>query len=119
MSLAVNIVDLAVQTATREGARRIATVELEIGPLAGVMAEALSFCFEAASRNTLARGATLLIRTAKTFGHCLSCGGESEIHGFGDQCPQCGGFLGHPLGGDEMRIRAITVDEETSEQSEA
>jgi Zn finger protein HypA/HybF involved in hydrogenase expression len=43
MSLAMNIADLAVQTATREGARRIASVELEIERLAGVMAEALSF----------------------------------------------------------------------------
>jgi len=114
MSIAMNIVEIAVQTAAREKARKISTIELEIGPLAGVTVDALTFCFEAASRDTPAQGAELQIHSKKIFGRCLSCDLEHEILGFCDQCRECGGLLTHPQEGDGMRITAITVDDDAA-----
>ncbi|MBU0674190.1 MAG: hydrogenase maturation nickel metallochaperone HypA [Proteobacteria bacterium] len=111
MSIAMSIIEQVSATARAEGARKVNTIELMIGPLAGVMTEALTFCFEAAAKDTPAEGAILEIHTTQATGCCLSCGQENEIKAFGDQCPSCNGFLAHTRGGDELRIMAITVDE--------
>ena len=57
MSLAMNIVDLAVTNARAESAQKINQIELDIGSLAGVMIDSLEFCFEAASKETIAEEA--------------------------------------------------------------
>ena len=59
MSIAMNIVDIAVQTAKANKAKKINSISVEIGALSGVVPEALEFCFEAATQNTMAQGSQL------------------------------------------------------------
>lgn len=111
MSIAMNIIELAATAARAEGARAIESIELEIGIQAGVMIEALEFCFAAAARNTLAEGAQLKIHSIPARGRCLECDSECDISSFAEPCPQCGGFLFNLSHGRELRILAITIDE--------
>ncbi len=111
MSLAMHIVDLAASRAQQEGASRVSAIELEVGAMAGVMVEALEFCFEAAARNTVVEGATLATRLVEGRGTCLTCGVSHlmvEVHAI---CPSCGGSLLHDEGGMELRLRSITIDD--------
>jgi hydrogenase nickel incorporation protein HypA/HybF len=111
MSIAMNIVELATEAARAQGAKAIESIELEIGTLAGVMPEALEFCFTAAAGDTLAQGAELKIRTIPARGKCPSCAGECDILSFAEPCPQCGGPLLNLSQGRDLRILAITIDE--------
>lgn len=111
MAIAVNIVDLAnsyVQSAVGE---RIGQVEIEIGPLAGIMQESLQFCFEAAAKNTLAEGAQLVIINTKGKARCCSCEKIITITKHGTLCPDCHGIL-EVLTGDELKLRAVTIEEQ-------
>ena len=48
MSLAVAVVDQVETVARSRGAVGVSSIELEVGELAGVVADALAFCFELA-----------------------------------------------------------------------
>jgi len=111
MSLAMHIVDLAASRAREEGAGRVSAIELEVGAMAGVMVEALEFCFEAAARNTVVEGAVLVSRLVEGLGTCLDCAASHPMRGVHETCPSCGGSLIHAEGGLELRLSSITIDE--------
>jgi hydrogenase nickel incorporation protein HypA/HybF len=111
MSIAMNIIELASAAAQAEGACRIRAIELEVGTLAGVMVESLEFCFEAAARDTLAEGATLAIASIPAAGRCLDCKQISPISSLRSQCPHCGAWLVKLTAGNELKIKAITIDD--------
>ncbi|MFH1020155.1 MAG: hydrogenase maturation nickel metallochaperone HypA [Pseudomonadota bacterium] len=111
MSIAVSIVELVSEKAQAAGARKVTTIELEVGRLSGLMAEALAFCFEAVARNTPAEGAELLIREIDGCGSCLACGHSFLVDSLLAQCPQCGGYAVETIQGRELKVISLTVDE--------
>lgn len=111
MSLAINIVELVSKKARAAGAEKVTAIELEVGSLSGLMAEALVFCFEAAARNTLAEGAELLIREPAGLGNCLGCGHSFGVDSLLAQCPQCGGYAVETVQGRELKVISFTIDE--------
>jgi hydrogenase nickel incorporation protein HypA/HybF len=112
MSIAMNIIEIASSAARAEGARAIGCIELEIGTMAGIMLESLEFCFEAAAKGTLAEGAVLDITSIPAEGRCTVCNKISAVDSLAAQCPYCGAYLLGLLKGTELKIKAITVDEE-------
>ena len=112
MSLAISIVELVSDQAQAAGARKVTTIELEVGRLSGLMAEALAFCFEAAARNTVAEGAELLIREIDGRGNCQTCGHSFVVDSLLAQCPQCEGYAVDTVQGRELKIVSLTVDEQ-------
>jgi len=112
MSLAISIVELVSEKAQAAGARKVTAIELEVGRLSGLMAEALAFCFEAAARNTLAEGAELLIREIDGRGNCLACDHSFVVGSLLAQCPECGGYAVEIVQGKELKVVSLTVDEE-------
>jgi len=111
MSLAVNIVDLAVDAALREGGSRVSEVEIEIGNMAGVMLDSLDFCLEAASRTTIVEGADFKFIPVSAFAECPSCQNRFETDSFFPSCPNCG-TKGVPVtGGQDLRINSLVIEE--------
>lgn len=112
MSIAMSIVELAASAARAQGAKAIDSIEVEIGTLAGVMPEALEFCFAAAARDTLAQGAQLKIRSIPAKGKCLECSSQCDMESWALPCPRCGGLLLNLSEGRELRLLAITIEEQ-------
>lgn len=112
MTLAVSIVDLAVQTAERENGNRISRIEIEVGNLAGVLTDSLEFCFEAASRATMAEGASFQIVLRKAHGLCKDCGSSFDVAAYYQHCPDCGGVGVEISGGQQLKVIAVTIEEE-------
>ncbi|GAB6080187.1 MAG: hydrogenase maturation nickel metallochaperone HypA [Hydrogenophilus thermoluteolus] len=110
MALAESVVRLAEETATAEGARRIRSVIVEIGALSCVEPEALTFCFDAVSRGTLAEGAELRIERIDGAAYCWRCERTVPIAARTDPCPECGGYQLQPSAGTEMRVQAIEIE---------
>src|SRR5512147_542461 len=59
MSLAEGVLQIIEDAAQAQQFGRVTTVWLEIGQLAGVEVEAMRFCFDAVTRDTIADGAKL------------------------------------------------------------
>jgi hydrogenase nickel incorporation protein HypA/HybF len=63
MTLAENVLQIVEDAARRESLRRVHTVWLEIGQISSVEPEAMRFCFDAVTRDSVAEGARLEIVT--------------------------------------------------------
>lgn len=110
MSLTESVVEILQDEARRQGYSRVKKVWLEIGALSGVEPAAMEFCFDAATRGTLAEGARLEIVRAPGQGWCLDCEktvAHSERFG---ACPECGGYKVQMTSGDEMRVKELEVE---------
>jgi hydrogenase nickel incorporation protein HypA/HybF len=107
LSLIQGVVEICEQ---HSAGRRVLEVTLEIGALSGVVPEALEFCFEAASKDTLLRGATLIIERVPATGFCRSCGIVSTMETYFDPCPCCSALVLELRSGDEMRVKDLEVE---------
>ena len=110
LSLTQNIVELAIENAAREDAKKILSITLEIGALAGVVAEAVEFAFDVCSKGTLAEGADLRILHIAGIGQCLDCRKEAEIETLTHVCPHCGSLALETLQGCEMKFTEMEID---------
>ena len=109
LSIACHVVEIAERSAREAGAGVINAIEVEIGRLAGVELESLTFCFEAARRDTLAAGAELVIHDLPGRGRCRGCGAETELEFIVAACAVCGAGL-EIVQGRELRVRSLNVD---------
>ncbi|MFJ4184027.1 hydrogenase maturation nickel metallochaperone HypA [Kitasatospora sp. NPDC089509] len=106
MSIAAAVVEQVDEAARRHGAPGVARVRLQVGELAGVVAEALDFCFELACAGTLVEGAALDTEPVTARARCAPCAVEWAVGMPPDLgCPNCrtGGNV-HLLAGRELQI---------------
>ena len=110
MSLAHGVLQILEEAAAREGFGRVKTVWLEIGALAAVEPDSLSFCFDVVTRGSVADGARLeMLRTPGT-AWCMPCGRSVPLSESAGACPLCGSYQVQVTGGTEMRVRELEVD---------
>jgi hydrogenase nickel incorporation protein HypA/HybF len=114
VSLAEGILRIVQDAAQRTGARRVRSVTLEIGALAHVEPHALRFCFDAVTRGSVAEGAALEIATVPGLAWCMPCGERVPLGRLGDACPRCGSYQLQVVGGEEMRVREIGIEDGAS-----
>lgn len=110
MSLAESMLQIIEDNARNNGYARVKTVWLEIGQLAGVEIEAMKFCFDAVTHNSLAAGARLEIITPEGEGHCPGCNKTVKLAERYDPCPECGTCPVEVTRGTELRIRELEVE---------
>jgi hydrogenase nickel incorporation protein HypA/HybF len=108
MSITQGIIDLCIEHA---GGRRVRSLHVEIGELSSVVPDAIEFCFEACSRETLLEGARLTIVRIPGAGKCLECGQQTPLVELYDPCRHCGGNRITVVAGEELRVREIEVDD--------
>lgn len=110
MSLAEGVLQIVENAARTSGFSRIKEIRLEIGALAGVEIEALSFCLDVVLKHSVADGARVEVRRLPGQGHCLACGKPVEVSTLYDACPDCGSYQVHATGGTEMRVKDLLVE---------
>jgi hydrogenase nickel incorporation protein HypA/HybF len=109
MALAESVLGLLEESARREEFSAIRAVWLDIGCLAGVEVEALRFCFEVVTRDSIAAGARLEIVDSPGQGWCMKCSEVVPINSLFDACPRCGTHQVQVTAGTEMRVREMEV----------
>lgn len=110
LGITQSIVDIAARTAQDQGAHRVRSVTVEIGELAGVVADAVAFCFEACRQGTLLEEAELIIESIPGKARCTSCGAERPVDQYTFACPACGAYTLERLQGEELQIREMEID---------
>ncbi len=109
MALAESMLEIVERAARSSGAIRVTEVRLEIGALSHVEPDALRFCFDAVTRDSLAAGAALAIETLPGTAWCMPCGASVPLARLGDACPNCGSYQLTVTAGDAMRVKDIAV----------
>lgn len=108
MSITQGIIELCLEHAP---GKKVLSLEVEIGQLSSVVPDAIEFCFEACSRDTLLEGAELNIIRIPGLGHCQECGVKTSLSEVFGSCKKCGGHRITILAGEELRVREIEVED--------
>ena len=110
VSIAENMIEILNDQALEKGFTRITLINIEIGLLSHIEPAALSFCFQAVSKNTLAEFASLHITQVKAIGICADCQKQFEYQHLYDPCPYCCCYQVTIVNGDQMRIIDLLVE---------
>ena len=107
-SIALAVVDQIAERAKRDSHTAVRSVALRVGALAGVVPDALEFCFAQACADTVVQGATLHIETVPAEACCSGCAGSWTVGTPPDlRCPLCGQAAAHLRTGRELQIAAV------------
>ncbi|MDA8259152.1 MAG: hydrogenase maturation nickel metallochaperone HypA [Betaproteobacteria bacterium] len=109
MSLAEGVLQLLEDAALKQEFSKVTVVWLEIGVLSGVEVEAMKFCFDAVTRDSVADGARLEIISLPGTGWCMECASTVPMPEAYGECPQCGSYQLQVTGGTEMRVKELEV----------
>jgi len=110
MSIALSIIDIANEEASRANAKKINGIDIEIGSISGVDVSALEFAFDIAIKNTLLENAKRNIISIPAKAECLECKSTFALTAFYEPCPNCESLTINILQGKELRIKSINVD---------
>jgi len=112
MGITQSILAASFDAAHNAGATRITEIRISVGELTETVDFALQFAFEALTPETMAEGATLVIRKVPARSHCNSCGTDYYHDRFEMVCPNCGSLDVTLLQGRELDIDSIEADDE-------
>lgn len=114
------IADAVVRIASeRAVGRRVTKVELTVGHLRQVVPSALEFSFALVAEGTIVEGAELVVEHVPATARCPRCGSESELSGFPVACPRCASAEVELVGGDELVVEALELEEEWTDGADA
>ncbi|SRR5579872_243505 len=111
LSIAMSIVDAAQEEAEKRGVQ-VAAVHLRLGPLSGVVRDALLSSYELACYDTPLKGTQLIIEDVPILVYCPKCKAEREptsMQFF--YCRECGTPSADVRHGKELEIVALEVQE--------
>jgi hydrogenase nickel incorporation protein HypA/HybF len=107
LSMAESLIGILVDEARNHGIVSIKKVKLQVGELAAVVPDSLTFCFELVSRDTIAEGAVLEIENVPIVAHCDRCDLTFKIQDSVFQCPRCEEPVFELLSGRELSVTSI------------
>ena len=110
IGLMKNALDLAFRKMEDLKATRVVKLNIRIGPLSGVLDEALAFAFEALSPETPAEGGHLDIEKIPIVCYCSMCGKDFKMKELDYRCPECKGLNIEIKQGTEFELTSIEVD---------
>ncbi|MGI8699935.1 MAG: hydrogenase maturation nickel metallochaperone HypA [Nocardioidaceae bacterium] len=105
LAITQSIVDAVLE---RTGDRKVTTVRLRVGRLAGVVPDALRFCFDLVSAGSMLEGAELEIEEPAGEAHCRGCGDDFRLQDLILLCP-CGSADVVILAGRELQVCSVEV----------
>ncbi len=112
LSIAMSLIDAACEKAALMGNPRVEALYIRVGPLSGVVADALEFSFMVAREGTAISEARLVIEKTALVAHCVRCDKDQTIDSPQHlRCPVCNEATPDVVSGNELEFSAMEVDE--------
>jgi hydrogenase nickel incorporation protein HypA/HybF len=108
LSIALSLLDRVEEEAARQEGR-VSAIYVRLGPLSGVVPEALVSAYELAREGTVLEGTQLRIEETPVTGYCSACAREQPLVGMELVCPVCGAPVGEVVGGRELDLVALEI----------
>ncbi|MBM3421605.1 MAG: hydrogenase maturation nickel metallochaperone HypA [Bacteroidetes bacterium] len=109
LTVAGNIIAIVTSETRVAGAVRVSEVCLEIGRLAGIEYESLEFALTALKPATVMSDALIVIEKPGGKAGCRACGKTIFFDSFMGACDSCGSADLEITGGNELRVKSITI----------
>lgn len=111
LSIAMSMIEMAGEEAMRYGSDRVSALHLKLGPLSGVIKDALLFSYEVASHGTRLEGSRLIIEEVPVVVYCPACREERMIESIQSFCcPVCGTLTPEVRSGNELMLVALELE---------
>ncbi len=105
LSITQSVVDAVSE---RMADQQVVAIRLEVGRLSGIEPDAMRFCFELVTSQTVLEGARLDIDQPPGEGHCRDCGQDFTLPDLILLCP-CGSADVAVTSGRELLIKSVEV----------
>jgi hydrogenase nickel incorporation protein HypA/HybF len=105
LAITQSVVDAVTE---RTGSARVATVRVRVGRLAGVVPDAMRFCFELVTSGTALDGAVLEFDQPEGRGRCRTCGADFVLADLILLCV-CGSADVEVLAGRELAVASVVL----------
>ena len=113
LSIALSMIDVAAEEAHRRGGGRVVAVHLRLGPLSGVVKEALRSSWDLACEHSPLEGSRLEIEDVPVVGYCQTCNGEHPAMSIQEMtCAACGQPMPEIVSGRELEVFALEIVDE-------
>ena len=110
LSIALSILDLAAEEAERRGGAVVHGIHLRLGPLSGVVKEALLSAYEVAREGSLLAEAQLVIEETPLMARCPTCRTTKAVVSVQQlACAECGTPTPEVVSGRELEIVALEI----------
>jgi hydrogenase nickel incorporation protein HypA/HybF len=110
LSIALNMVDIAAETARKNGGGRVDALYLKLGALSGVVRDALLFSWELACAGTALEGSRLVIEEIPLVVRCSNCEANRKLDSINSfYCPVCRSATPKIIQGKELEITALEI----------
>jgi hydrogenase nickel incorporation protein HypA/HybF len=106
LGITQNIVAIVAENADGKKVKRVV---LEIGKLSIILPDAIKFCFDICSQNTVLEGAELEIIEVSGLASCQKCGVNTVLEKPFGRCI-CGSRELKIIAGEELKIKEIEVE---------
>ena len=112
LSIAVSLVEAAEEEAVKHGVFGVTSVHLRLGPLAGVVKEALLFSYGIATAGTSLEGSQLVIEDMPVLIFCPTCGERRPSRSLQSFCcATCDTPSMDVVQGKELEVFALEIRE--------
>ena len=112
LSIALSILDAVGEEADRRGGVQVEAIHLKLGPLAGVVKEALLSAYELAREATPFASSRLVIEEVPIVVFCSRCQAERPVHSMQDfSCAECDTPASDLRHGRELELSALELTE--------
>lgn len=115
VSIASSIIRVIEENVEPAERHRVRNVKIRIGEMAGVSADSLEFSFSALTGRSDLQQATLRMEHVPFAVRCRQCKATFSDANGRVVCPLCGGIEADILGGTELEVVEIELDEDRSE----
>jgi hydrogenase nickel incorporation protein HypA/HybF len=109
-SIVEALLNLALDSAQKANARKIASINLVVGDYTGVVEDAVNFYFAFLSKDTIAAGARINYTHVGGKLRCRACDILFPLQKRDYRCPQCEGNRVEIVGGRELYIENMEVE---------
>lgn len=110
LSIAMNIVDIALKEAAKAGTDKVLEIDLDIGTMAGIEFESLEFAWSVAIQGTILENTRVNINKIEARAGCLDCGKEFDFSDMLSGCPCCKGYNIKLIKGKELKIASLLIE---------
>lgn len=109
LSIALSLLDLVEEEAARRKSR-VAAIHLRLGPLSGVIREALVSAYELAREGTAMAATELVVEDVPVVVSCSSCNAErTPVSAYELRCSDCGTPTPEVICGQELDVVALEI----------
>ena len=111
LSIALSILEGAAEEVERQGGGRVYAIHLKLGPLSGVVKDALTFSYDLACEGTPFEGSRLVIEDIPVVVYCPECRREQPVASIQNFCCSvCGAATPDVVRGRELELAGLEMD---------